>query len=148
MRRKLLILFSLFVLVSIDCFSQDVYYRCTGNNVNVRRGPGTNYGKMNSSGGMKCPMGAIQLFKGDIVLGYNISRNGFIKICNILPHPCMEDEGWVSAQYLVRATRCSSCRGTGNTGRVCPECGGEGFGYCCNYTGKELCDKCGGIGFY
>lgn len=36
--------------------------------------------------------------------------------------------------------RCPKCNGTYHTNKTCRECGGEGFGYCCKYTGKEYCD--------
>ena len=149
MTKKLFILVTFIMLALTSAHAQrEVYYRCTGNNVNVRKGPGVKYGKVMSVGGAKCPMGAMQLFKGNIVVGNGVKRNGFIHINYALPYPCIEDGGWVSAQYLVPAKRCASCKGKGVTGRTCPECNGEGYGYCCNNTGKELCPRCAGVGYH
>ena len=144
---KKLVTFIMLALTSAHA-QREVYYRCTGNNVNVRKGPGAKYGKVMSVGGAKCPMGAMQLFKGNIVVGNGVKRNGFIHINYALPYPCIEDGGWVSAQYLVPAKRCASCKGKGVTGRTCPECNGVGYGYCCNNTGKDLCPRCAGVGYH
>ena len=146
MTKKLFFLVSFILFGFINTYAQrEIYYRCTGDYVNVRKGPGTKYGKV-ITGGAKCPNGPAQLFKGQIVVGDGVKRNGFIHIDYFVPTPCI-DSGWVSAKYLVPATKCGSCRGSGTTGRVCPTCNGEGYGYCCNYSGKELCEKCGGIGY-
>ena len=58
MTKKLFILVTFIMLALTSAHAQrEVYYRCTGNNVNVRKGPGTKYGKVMSVGGAKCPMG-------------------------------------------------------------------------------------------
>lgn len=42
-------------------------------------------------------------------------------------------------------SKCQACNGTGYSNKVCTMCNGAGL-YCCNYTGKEFCDVCGGSG--
>ena len=43
-------------------------------------------------------------------------------------------------------SKCRACNGTGFSNRVCPECNGVGLHYCCQYTGKAICNVCGGSG--
>ena len=94
MTKKLFILVTFIMLALTSAHAQrEVYYRCTGNNVNVRKGPGTKYGKVMSVGGAKCPMGAMQLFKGNIVVGNGVKRNGFIHIDYFVPTPCIDRSG-------------------------------------------------------
>ena len=143
---KRLLMMMLLISATMTMCAQK-YYKCTGNNVNVRTGPGKNYAVMYGAGGAKCMEGRVQLFKGELVFNEGVKRNGFIKVSASGPTLCWE-EGWVSAQYLKPATRCSRCNGRGTTGRVCPECNGDGYYYCCGYTGKEPCPKCGIIGYY
>ena len=137
------------VLLAAASMSAQKYFICTGTNVNVRTGPGKNYSVMTGSGGAKCPpeYEKIQLDKGELVYNEGVRRNGFIKVSFAGASMCWED-GWVSAQYLKPARKCPRCNGRGTTGRVCPECHGEGYYYCCAYTGKELCPKCGYLGYY
>lgn len=141
------IIMMLAVMMTAMTICAQKYYISTGTNVNVRTGPGKNYSVMNGMGGVHCTSGKIQLGKGELVFNEGVKRNGFIKVSSTGPYPCWED-GWVSAQYLKPATLCNRCKGKGTTGRVCPECGGQGYAYCCNYTGKELCEKCWGLGYY
>lgn len=143
--KKLVFIITL-VMFAVGAYSQQTtYYKSTGTNVNVRKGPGTNYAVVQLSGGARCGTGKAQLGKGEMVISDGKQRNGFIHVFTAYPALCWE-EGWVSAKFLTKAIKCESCNGEGNTGRVCPNCNGEGFG-CCNYTGKELCDDCGGIGY-
>ncbi len=74
-------------------------YVSTGDNVNVRTGPGTNYAVMLTN--IARP-GKVQLFVGDKVEYAGVTKNGFMKIrC---PHKNMQKEyGWVSSKYLKRA---------------------------------------------
>ena len=94
MRRLLLILAC--VLTGAVCQAQSVY-ECTGDNVNVRRGPGKNYEIVYTN--IARP-GKVQLFKGETVTYLGEKRNGFMKVKisddkNPQPGPT-----WVSAQYL------------------------------------------------
>lgn len=141
------IIMMLAVMMTAMTMCAQKYYVCTGSNVNVRTGPGKNYSVMYGAGGAHCTEGRVQLGKGELVYNEGVKRNGFIKVSSPYAWMCYEN-GWVSAQYLKPATRCSRCKGRGTTGRVCPECHGEGYAYCCAYTGKELCPKCGYLGYY
>ena len=103
--KKQMILFA-FMLMAMSTFAQStVYYECTGNNVNIRKGPGTNYGVVELTGGMPCGEGKAQLSKGDFVESDGQQRNGFIHVMEKgLGWPCWE-EGWVSVQYLKKAAK-------------------------------------------
>ena len=143
MKRFLLLIAVMFTAASI---SAQKYFISTGNNVNVRTGPGKNYRVMTGPGGAKCPQEdmKIQLGKGEFVYNEGVRRNGFIKVSDFM---CWKD-GWVSAKFLKPARKCPRCNGRGTTGRVCPGCHGEGYPTCCAYTGKEPCPKCGHLGYY
>ncbi len=134
-------------LVSLSANAQKNgdYLACTGNNVNVRTGPGMNYPVQTHYGNQK-----VQLMKGygigdgyeecehetgNCILVYlGATRNGFMKVgyygegTNI--------EGWVSAQYLRKV--CPWCEGYPKTYddcdkdnprllRVCKKCKGRGY---------------------
>lgn len=144
--KKLFFIFTI-MMVSLSVYAQkqQIYYKSTGTNVNIRKGPGTNYAVQSLDGGVHCGGGKAQLVKDEIVISDGKQRNGFIHVYPA-DEPCWE-EGWVSAQYLTRATKCSACNGRGNTGRKCPECNGEGVYACCHYSGMEPCPKCWGIGY-
>ncbi len=143
---KKYLLMIVLMLTAVGAYSQkQVYYRSTGDNVNIRKGPGKNYSVMSLNGGAHCGAGKAQLYKGDIVVSNGRQRNGFIYVAPA-GEPCWED-GWVSAQFLTRASKCAACNGRGNTGRICPACNGSGVYVCCRYTGMELCERCWGIGY-
>lgn len=118
------------------------YYRVSANNVVVRTGPGKNYKAVLDPWDQPCKL------QKNIVVGSNGKiRNGYL----FVEDPSSLNnwgEGWIPLQYVKKAMKCPICRGTGNTGRVCPECNGEGTPYCCSSTGKELCSKCSGVGSY
>jgi len=83
---KKCLLFSLLFSISlINGFSQ--IYVCTGTNVNVRKGPRTNYSVQ------------FQLQKGDKVYFTGKKQNGFMKVENIASSSTTW-QGWVSARYL------------------------------------------------
>jgi len=145
--KKFMILFAVMFMASANVFSQEVYYRCTGDNVNIRKGPGTKFGRIMRSGSAHCGNGVAQLWKGAIVCGDGKVKNGFLHVTETGPDMCW-DEGWVSAQFLKKATKCPECNGQGTTGRKCPVCNGSGWRACCFYTGMELCPKCGYVGYY
>lgn len=98
---KHLFLFA-FLLMAMSAYSQSrVTYECTGNNVNVRQGPGTNYAVIQGS------RGKVQLFKGDRVDSDGQQSNGFIHVY------CKNTSGWVSAQYLKTPGSSSVFSGNG-----------------------------------
>ena len=140
------------LLCLLLCFtlgaSAQTYYKCTGDNVNVRKGPGKNYG--NVEGWEACNMsGSVQLCKGDKVKFLGVKKNGFMKVEDANLDGLMRcwGEGWVSAQYLTPMKKCDKCHGEGTNGHECRECGGLGWN-CCFWTGKEPCEKCGYLGYY
>ena len=64
--KKLLLAF--FIIVPTIAFSQEIYLRCIGDNVNVRKGPGTKYAVEQLHGGVHCGFGKAQLFRGEILI--------------------------------------------------------------------------------
>lgn len=144
--KKIIMMCTLMLMaLSVSAQKKGDYLACTGNNVNVRTGPGLNYRVQTHYGNQK-----IQLMKGDGVgVGYEdcehetgnfvleylgVKKNGFMKVgyygegTNI--------EGWVSAQYLKK---------------VCPWCDGypETYDSCDSENPRLLrvCKKCHGRGY-
>lgn len=156
--KKTLLMFALFFTALV--MNAQTYYKCTGDNVNVRTGPGKNYAvAINQGFETRC-----QLFKGNIVRSLGSTRNGFTYVrfsnCGMTGASCYPDNGWVSSQYLRKMTkRCPACGGRGFFNRRCtdyegaPEdhpgaclCVGR---YCLhdNCDGKQHCNNCGGVGW-
>ena len=144
--KKLLLAF--FIIVPTIAFSQEIYLRCIGDNVNVRKGPGTKYAVEQLHGGVHCGFGKAQLFRGEILIWDGKQQNGFYHVTQAYEVCWENDYGWVSKQFLTKAEKCTACKGRGNTGRKCPECNGMGVYACCHYTGMELCENCYGIGYW
>lgn len=93
--KKQMILFA-FLLMAMSAFSQSrTTYQCTGNNVNVRKGPGTNYGLVEPG---------IQLFKGQTVESDGRQSNGFLHVYSTGRGRQLWADGWVSAQYLTQGS--------------------------------------------
>ena len=144
--KNMLLLSILMMLVCVNASAQQyVYYKSTGTHVNVREGPGKNYGIVEYSGAYGSE-GIVQLDKGVIVASDGIVRNGFRHVFYAGTYNLWED-GWVSQQYLKRCVRCSVCKGKGYFNRKCPECNGTGVHSCCDYTGKARCNSCYGVGY-
>lgn len=128
MKRLVFVLVSLFVMLTAN--AQHDGFVCTGNNVNVRTGPGKNYAIYDTGDGHKR-----QLSKGDVVANCGKKKNGFCLIQGPLEWGGDERDGWVSAQYLRPVTLCKKCFGTGdmNVGevdidlRTCDKCKGKGY---------------------
>lgn len=118
---------------------------CTGNNVNVRTGPGLNYSVQTHYGDKK-----IQLMKGyGIGVGYEQcehetgncmlicegqKKNGFMLVSYVGEGTNIK--GWVSAKYLTKV--CPYCEGYPKTYddcdkenpkllRICKKCNGRGY---------------------
>jgi hypothetical protein len=151
--KRFFLLFVLLLTLGGSAYAQ-VMYKCTGENVRIRKGPGTNYGICVSAGGVRSAYQygeTYYLWKGATLKYDGAQKNGFIRVTLNDPTPQFEgaggeiNTGWVSAKYLKRVTACTACKGTGYKG-VCPHCNGDGMGYCCNYTGKAICNSCGGDG--
>lgn len=156
--KKLLFLLTM-VFTSITVNAQ-VYYRCTGDNVNVRKGPGTNYAVITNQGfETKC-----QLFKGNVVKYAGKTKNGFTFVsflnCGQTGASCYRDGGWVASRYLKKMTRkCTACNGKGFFNKPCTDTEGpaeDHYGSCpcqgryCLHDGcygKQHCSKCNGVGY-
>ena len=150
MKRQLLLL--LFVLSAFVANAQ-VFYKCTGDYVNVRTGPGKNYkvviDEVYSIGDK------VQLMKGLIVKSSGKARNGFVPISYLYWN------GWASAQYLKPLVhKCRQCNGKGYFNMACKEWGGAPSEHprACecqscwwhngNCGGQQHCNACDGVGYY
>ena len=128
MKRISIVLMLLLTVVAVN--AQHNGYVCTGNNVNVRTGPGKNYAVYDSNTDHKR-----QLSKGDVVANRGKKKNGFCLIQGPLEWGGDERDGWVSAQYLRPVTLCPECDGTKmvNIADVdidldtCKKCKGKGY---------------------
>ena len=128
MKRLSILLMSLFVMVAVN--AQHNGFVCTGNNVNVRTGPGKKYAVYDVNIGRKR-----QLSKGDVVENRGKKKNGFCLIQGPLEWGGDERDGWVSAQYLHPVTLCPKCKGYKdiNIAEVdieldtCDKCNGKGY---------------------
>lgn len=123
MKRMLLLCFMLMAVLAVNAQRN---YVVTGNNVNLRTGPGQNYGNVYTQFGDR-----IQLFKGSIVKSLGQKKNGFCKV-EIFFRQDGSYSGWVSARYLKSVRICSRCDGNGAIGygvnvTTCPRCGGRGY---------------------
>lgn len=130
MKKILLICMMLMTVITVK--AQEKGFVCTGNNVNVRTGPGKNYPVYDVGKGTN---GKRQLFKGDVVRDCGQRKNGFCLVQGALEWGGDERDGWVSAQYLRPVILCKTCFGTGdeNIGKVdidlitCRKCKGKGY---------------------
>ncbi len=157
--KKMFLMFM--VLFATMTANAQVFYKCTGDNVNVRTGPGKNYKNVINQGfETRC-----QLFKDNIVRYAGKKSNGFVYVmfsnCGMTGASCYPDYGWVSAQYLRQLTkRCPVCRGRGWFNRPCTSYEGDPDDhpgacmcrgrYCLHNAdceGKQHCENCGGVGF-
>ena len=128
MKRISIVLMLLLTVVAVN--AQHNGYVCTGNNVNVRTGPGKNYAVYDSNTDHKR-----QLSKGDVVANRGKKKNGFCLIQGPVEWGGDERDGWVSAQYLRPVTLCPECDGTKmvNIADVdidldtCKKCKGKGY---------------------
>lgn len=124
MKKLVLFLFLMLAAINVDAqYRNGQYLYCTGNNVNVRTGPGKNYRVFNLKEG--CPIcsgrqrncwmckgsvGKYQLMKGDglgnfgdgaIYIQYlGKSKNGFLFIETGETVEGSGVRGWVASQYL------------------------------------------------
>ncbi len=100
----------------------------TGQDVNVRKGPGMRYPVIDSE------WGKIQLDKGEVVCDKGKTKNGFRHILVtklIFGSVVNEYEGWVSTKYLRPVNVCPECYGTGYVGEIedmkpCEKCKEKG----------------------
>ena len=128
MKRISFVLMLLFAILTVN--AQQKGYVCTGNNVNVRKGPDKSYAVYDIETGHKR-----QLSKGDVVTDCGKKKNGFCLIQGPLEWGGDERDGWVSAQYLRPVTLCPECGGYKdvNVGEIdidlatCKKCNGKGY---------------------
>jgi hypothetical protein len=128
MKRIVLISLMLLTVLSVSAQSRRGFIS-TGDNVNVRKGPGINYPVLYSEGEK------LQLFKGEVVAYKGKKRNGFIYVHVVKVHPgdaVFDYPGWVSAKYLRPVTLCPECGGQGYVGDIeepqdCPKCKAKGY---------------------
>ena len=134
-----------------------VIFECTGDNVNVRVGPGQQFDRLLD--------GAIdqysQLYKGEPVRNLGEIKNGFVRVLFIgYRHT---DEGWVALKYLKPKTeKCASCNGRGYFDWECTAWEGppEDHPYACECHGsmcihigngncyhKQHCYECSCLGY-
>ena len=155
-RILMLMLFVMATMVANAQYRNGQVLVCTGDNVNVRKGPGKNYGVVYNG----CSLSYDQLFKGEEVKYAGKTRNGFIYVNYNSGSTigCSEKAyGWVSNQYLKsRNTRkCPACNGKGYFNRPCKDYSGDPVGHphvynCQIYDdgyGKQHCHKCNGKGY-
>lgn len=129
---KKIAMICMLLLAATVASAQERGYVCTGNNVNVRTGPGKNYPVYDAGKGTN---GKRQLFKGDVVADKGKRKNGFCLIQGALEWGGDERDGWVAAQYLRPVIICPTCEGTKseNIGKVdidlidCRKCKGRGY---------------------
>lgn len=139
----------LFIFGMVTSIEAQTFYRCTGDKVNVRSGPGKRYKVLICEyQGMNEPQ---QLMKGHVVKYLGKRQNGFMYVEDAINYHWMTfGQGWVSAQYFVPAIKCKSCNGKGTFNRKCPECGGDGcpmYNVASCDNGYVRCDKCAGAGY-
>ncbi len=126
MKKIVLLSLMLFITVAINAQNQRGFVS-TGQNVNVRKGPGTNFPIL-TDGQYK-----YRLKKNDVVFDKGQKKNGFRMVELLLaeiPEPVV---GWVSERYLRPVTLCESCGGWGIDGpdtehlTKCEKCKGKGY---------------------
>lgn len=127
---KRFVFFSLLLIAVLAVNAQSRKgYVCTGDNVNVRKGPGTGHPVLMSEGAK------LQLNKGEVVAYKGKKRNGFcyVHVTKIAFGSAFFDyPGWVSAKYLREVTLCDECGGTGYVGEIedmkpCGRCEQKGY---------------------
>ena len=146
--KKLLVL--LFLLLPLMVQAQ-TFFRCTGDNVNVRRGPGKNYKNVPAQGQV-LEYAPYQLEKNSIVKYLGKRQNGFMYVGFVdfadMNSHYFFDKGWVSSQFLKPCSKCADCGGKGTWG-VCrvPDCSHDVWFSPCAGTGKNFCENCHGLGY-
>lgn len=101
--KRTLLLFTLLLSSLISYAQGSTEWVLTGDNVNVRTGPGTNYAVMLRNGAK------VQLFKGDRVISLGETRNGFVKV-KPATGSWPQSSGWVASRYLRKPNDASNIR--------------------------------------
>ena len=92
---KRIVTICMLLLMVVAANAQEKGFVCTGNNVNVRKGPGLKYPVYDVEFGRKR-----QLMKGDVVSDCGKRKNGFLLVAGPLDWGGDERDGWVSANEL------------------------------------------------
>jgi hypothetical protein len=120
MNRVIMLLFVVMTTISVNA---QKYYRCTGNNVNIRKGPGKNYAIEEAAMILRYGNGGkAQLFKGDIVKYLGKRKNGFmyVEVWGYAGDGYKNaDNYWVDSRYFTPATLCPKCKGKGRFVKRC-----------------------------
>jgi uncharacterized protein YgiM (DUF1202 family) len=123
MKRSLLMSIMLILFLTVN--AQTRGFVVTGNNVNLRTGPGKNYKVVVSLYHDE----RIRFNKGALLVDLGQKKNGFCKVSYFI-HQEGDYEGWVSAKYLKPVRLCSYCGGCGygaNRFDTCTKCNGRGY---------------------
>jgi len=130
MKRLLLICMMMLSVIAIHAQRARQGFLSTGQNVNVRTGPGKNYPVAREDfSDEKC-----QLDKGQLVTYLGKRQNGFCYVevsSMIYEYHC---KGWVSAQYLKPV-------------KLCPNCNGEGYTDIEGFDVGKKCKRCKTLGY-
>lgn len=145
MKRVLLLLTLLLTLGGSVC-AQKIYYQCTGDRVRVRTAPSMNAKQLRYNNVDHAEPGPVYMNKGEVVVSTGVKKNGFVKVTYAGRYN-LWNTGWASEKFLRKMQKCTHCAGKGYFDQVCPECGGEGDEFCCDFTGKKQCPKCYGLGY-
>ena len=126
------ILFTMIVLfATVTANAQLQGFISTGQNVNVRTGPGLKYKvAIDEVSGEEC-----QLSKGQVAKYLGKKQNGYTYVevsSTITEYYC---KGWVASKYLKPVTLCPACKGEGYTNIIA-------FG-----EGTE-CKRCKTLGYF
>ena len=126
---KRIVMISMMMLMTLAVGAQNLKgFISTGQDVNVRKGPGMRYPVIDTE------WGKIQLDKGEVVCDKGKTKNGFRHILVtklIFGSVVNEYEGWVSTKYLRPVNVCPECYGTGYVGEIedikpCEKCKEKG----------------------
>ncbi len=130
MKRIVMTFVMLLTVLAMNAQKQNLKgFVSTGQNVNVRKGPGMKYPVIDSE------WGKIQLDKDEVVADNGKMKNGFryVTVTQVIFGSVINIyEGWVSAKYLKPVNRCPECLGMRYTGEIedleqCEICKGKGF---------------------
>ena len=126
---KKIAMISMMMLMTLAVGAQNLKgFISTGQDVNVRKGPGMRYPVIDTE------WGKIQLDKGEVVCDKGKTKNGFrhISVTKLIFGSVVNvHEGWVSTKYLRPVNVCPECYGTGYVGEIedmkrCEKCKEKG----------------------
>lgn len=158
---KRLFIFLFLVCVGMSAYSQNMFI-CTGNNVNVRKGPGKNFSILREQSERQ---DFWQLSKNEIVRYLGKKKNGYMYVEAMCPVQgsmgYTVEKGWVYARYFKLLTKkCPDCKGKGFFERPCGGDADDDHPMICicwheiitpygsvGLAGRQICEECGGYGY-